>query len=248
MPEISREQAFGKKGFEIAYATFRIAAGQDSAIRSALHAHAIGIMESARTLNKTSFDNHLAGLGSILKIIAESGLIRQNHADLIIAELQNLNSAMNSAILPNSATEPEIGKIFTPLPRQFGNPAIRQREPREQKTVVRSQFMPEIKSEAGSETKEVGDSPKNSPEANVRREAILSKIRQVGDCRLRDIQEALPDISDRTLRYDIQELMASGEVERVGGGGPATHYRVRRNIAAVSMSEEAPGVLGGPLP
>lgn len=228
MPEINRQQAFGKKGFEIAYATFRVAASQNPAIQSVLYAHAIGIMESARALDKESFNNHFAGLENILKIIAESGLIRQNHADIIIAELENLNSAMNSATLPDSA-EQELGKIFTPLPKQFGNQPIRQKEPKEPKEQKAPATL--VKSEDVSKT-EAKDPVKASPEANIRREAIMSKIRQSGSCRLRDIQEALPDISDRTLRYDLQQLSESGQVERIGGGGPATYYRIKQNLPA----------------
>jgi len=239
MPDTSKEQVFGKKGFEIAYAVFRVAANQDPAIKSALYAHAIGIMESAGTIDKDSFNKHLAGLENILRIIAESGLIRQNHSQLIIAELRNLNSAMNSAPLPNSP-EIELGNIFTPLPKQFGNSAIRQKETRESRANALSK-------ESRQENVEVKEPRKNSAESGVRKEAILSKIRQAGSCRLRDIQEALPDISDRTLRYDVQELMVSGEVERIGGGGPATYYRARPN-AAISVPEESPKALGNPLP
>jgi len=242
MPELNKEQAFGKKGFEIAYAVFRVAANQDPAIRSVLYNHAIGIMESAGSLDIESFNKHLAGLENILRIIAESGLIRQNHSQLIIAELQNLNSAMNSAILPDNPAI-ELGNIFTPLPKQFGNSAIRQKEPREAKISV----LPKEPKQEKIEPREAKEPKKNSAESNVRREAILSKIRQAGSCRLRDIQEALPDISDRTLRYDIQELMVSGEVERIGGGGPATYYRVRRDTA-ISVSEDGPKALSNPLP
>lgn len=60
----------------------------------------------------------------------------------------------------------------------------------------------------------------------MRQGAIVERIRQIGNCRIKDIQGLLPEISERTLRYDIQRLVEEGVVERMGGGGPATYYRL----------------------
>ncbi len=64
-----------------------------------------------------------------------------------------------------------------------------------------------------------------------RHDRIAGFIRQSGNCRLKDIHDALPDSSERTIRYDLQALMEEGVVERIGGGGPSTYYRLRQ-IAA----------------
>ena len=62
----------------------------------------------------------------------------------------------------------------------------------------------------------------------TRQTAILEKLRQSGNCRLRDLQEVLPDCSERTLRYDLETLSARNLVERVGSGGPSVFYRLRQ--------------------
>jgi DeoR/GlpR family transcriptional regulator of sugar metabolism len=63
---------------------------------------------------------------------------------------------------------------------------------------------------------------------------MIEVIRQSGNsgnpaigCRLKELQNALPDVSERTLRYDLQRLIESGKIERLGSGGPATFYRAR---------------------
>lgn len=63
--------------------------------------------------------------------------------------------------------------------------------------------------------------------ASVRQSAILGQLRESGNCHLKDLLRALPDVSERTIRYDLQGLIERGLVERVGPGGPATYYRVR---------------------
>lgn len=82
--------------------------------------------------------------------------------------------------------------------------------------------------------KEHIDMPQSGNPANIiksgnRQIAILDKIRQSGNCKLREIQEVLPDCSERTIRYDLEELIERNLVERIGAGGPAVSYRVRQS-------------------
>lgn len=64
--------------------------------------------------------------------------------------------------------------------------------------------------------------------SGMRQIAILDKIRQSGNCRMRDIQEVLPDTSERTIRYDLEDLIERNLIERIGNGGPSVYYRVRQ--------------------
>ena len=45
---------------------------------------------------------------------------------------------------------------------------------------------------------------------------------------LKEIQEVLPDCSERTIRYDLEDLIERNLVERIGAGGPAVSYRIRQ--------------------
>ncbi|MST04195.1 MAG: hypothetical protein EXS49_01330 [Candidatus Pacebacteria bacterium] len=61
----------------------------------------------------------------------------------------------------------------------------------------------------------------------IRQNAIIEKIRQMDKpAQLKDLIALFPDISERTLRYDLTRACAEGRLERVGSG-PASFYRVR---------------------
>jgi len=47
----------------------------------------------------------------------------------------------------------------------------------------------------------------------MRQSAIVERIRQSGNCRLKDIREILPDTSERTLRYDLQSLLEKNLID-----------------------------------
>ena len=74
---------------------------------------------------------------------------------------------------------------------------------------------------------------------NIRQKAIIARIRQTGNCRVREIQEIFPELSERTIRYDLQKLVEEGSIERVGNGGPATFYRLRKSQSSGFDSDSA---------
>lgn len=71
-------------------------------------------------------------------------------------------------------------------------------------------------------------SPKQ--EIDNRQKLILEKITAIGNCRLRDIQEILPNTSERTIRYDLRTLVEQGHIDKVGQSGPATYYQIRQSV------------------
>jgi hypothetical protein len=72
--------------------------------------------------------------------------------------------------------------------------------------------------------------PATAIKSGNRQIAILDRIRQSGNCKLREIQEILPDCSERTIRYDLEELIERNLVERIGAGGPAVSYKIRQFV------------------
>ncbi len=69
-----------------------------------------------------------------------------------------------------------------------------------------------------------------APSAADRQARIIAAIRQNPDARMRDLLVALQGVSERTIRYDLERLVASGAIEREGIGGPATRYRLRESV------------------
>ncbi|MDP2696252.1 MAG: DeoR family transcriptional regulator [bacterium] len=71
----------------------------------------------------------------------------------------------------------------------------------------------------------------NGISATIRQSAIIDVIRQSGNMAMRDLVVAFPEVSERTLRYDLQKLCDQNEIERVGNGGPASYYTIRKAIS-----------------
>lgn len=64
-------------------------------------------------------------------------------------------------------------------------------------------------------------------ESKIRQTAIIDKIRQLDrPVQLREIVAAFPNVSDRTIRYDLQLACNQGILEK-NGLGPATSYKIR---------------------
>lgn len=65
-------------------------------------------------------------------------------------------------------------------------------------------------------------------QAAERREFIISFLRNKTFCHVNEIKDQFPEVSDRTIRYDIKALVDSKIVERVGNGGPNSYFRLKR--------------------
>lgn len=60
----------------------------------------------------------------------------------------------------------------------------------------------------------------------IRQGAVMDAIRQMpGGCRMRDLVTMFPNVSERTLRNDLQALVKQGSVERFGSQGPYSYFR-----------------------
>ena len=70
---------------------------------------------------------------------------------------------------------------------------------------------------------------KKMENALLRQSAILAAMRKAenGRIQLKDISSLFPDVTERTLRYDLKRLIARGVVEKLGLGGPSTFYVIK---------------------
>lgn len=72
----------------------------------------------------------------------------------------------------------------------------------------------------------------NGISGTIRQSAIIEKIRQSSNTAMKDLIAAFPEVSERTLRYDLQKLCNQGVIERIGNGGPSSYY-ISSNKAVV---------------
>ena len=57
---------------------------------------------------------------------------------------------------------------------------------------------------------------KKSASAKQRQDRILAFYRDVGEAPLKDVMTQLPDVSEKTVRNDLSELVRQGALERRG--------------------------------
>lgn len=130
----------------------------------------------------------------------------------------------------NTASQEIILQSKDKNPAIIGNPA-NQQNPASPREVSRSETIAglEVKNPATVRHGSPQDNPAIDDNPAKRETAIVEKIRQAGDkpVQFKDIIAALPDFSERTLRYDLQRLSNRGVLERLGPGGPATYYKIR---------------------
>lgn len=224
----NHSQFIVKKAYEISYAVFRISPSlKKQSLADCLENQGTLLLESAVTGDCGKAKSAIAALSYFLNVAADINVLGQSNAKLILQELDALNAAI--AELENEAEnkEMDLSGIFSKSESfETDKNAILEKELVDKRSdpYVQNSYIPDNRAQRTD-----GNNKQNIIKSAMRQSAILDRIRQNHNCRLKEIQDILPDISERTLRYDMQTLIARGSVERVGNGGPATYYRARES-------------------
>ncbi len=214
-----------RKSFEIAYALFRIGnqvAGNQS-YTNYLHAYALELLNSAIRQDYRNMERYIQALDYVLRLGGDAGIIGNRNSEMVIAELGKLNSAIAELSSFKGDLEVDIESIFEPIQaadKKSNVPSDRQSQTKQSNTEKR-------------EDAEVV----NNKEREV---VIIEIIRQFGNCRMKDIQDGLPNLSERTLRYELKDLVLRGMVEKVGTAGPGTFYRLKTGQTASQATSIVP--------
>ena len=223
-------QFISKKAYEICYALFRVALNlkQGGSFAGHLQDRGLSLLESAVGENYGNVTSVSKSLEYLLQIGSDVNILNTLNVDLLSNELKQLNAAIV-----------ELEKSANPLPIDlsgvFSKPPVVAIEQSE------GQYNPVATSKNsfsnGNQEKPfqngifyggvTGSNGNVVVKAAMRQSEILEKIRQSGNCRLKDLQDHFKDISERTIRYDIQGLVEKGFIDRLGNGGPSTYYKMR---------------------
>jgi hypothetical protein len=205
-----------KKSFEVAYAIFRISGNlKDTGFAGTLRQEATHLMGCAANGDYIEAIRSTVAIEYFVRLAVEVNFISFLNTELLLRETGNLKEVFNSAIAGSdnpAMEETDLSDIFS-SPFPAGEQNLFQEHP-------------------GDSSNHKEEKENNPAKSGIRQTAILEKIRQSGNCRLKDIQEVFPDISERTLRYDLQFLAEHDLIERVGVGGPAVFYRLRQTTDA----------------
>ena len=248
------------KAREISYALFRVSFYVKRIdLRNRFEGLSVELLEvSAKVGANPNSENITHALEAVSAL---DGLVRLGHslyevepvnATILVRELDMLNSAIRQfGNSPFGEPLPNLDSLFSStsandvsadqevvlnlnegqLNSQEGN----QNESLYQEKVNLNEF-------AGFENQESG-LKRNTGNINtaIRQAAIINRIKSGNGsgCRLKDLLTEFPDVSERTIRYDLQRLCEQGIIERVGNGGPASYYIFKGNTIPEASKPEA---------
>jgi len=228
---------FAQKAYEICYAIFRLGDGiKNTDLKNRLEKASLDVLEASSLTDNYSLARSISLL-EILVIFSQGiGEINYLQAQVLLREIGNFNTAIRQS---NSAiAELNLDEFFsTHLPIQTKEskksnsksetPAVLYKTNQPLSNIEQPVFSSLISSEINQKQEEAITPDKEKENAAMRQSAIVDIMRQVQDCRIKDLIAAFPGVSERTLRYDLQKLCEEGIIERVGPGGPGTYYHLK---------------------
>lgn len=235
-----------EKAREVSYALIRVAFYvKRPELRSRFENLAFDLSDGSA---KVSVENNNQAILSVLSTISSLDvLVRLAHsiyeiepvnATIIVRELDNLNTAIRQFGKIDEKMS-DMESLFTVMPVtdqvtstvSFGNDLAKNSENNDSSLdAYRAPISEQVSLDQLSNlSPALLKSSRENQSANiaVRQSAILEKIKSGNGsgARLKDLLAVFPDVSERTIRYDLQKLCDGGVIERLGNGGPATYYR-----------------------
>lgn len=180
-----------------------------SELKLRLERLAFDLLENISTEKSEEVIRITAALESLLNIGQSLYEIDPENVKVIIGEINAVNSAMRqSAGLGDLPDFSKIAGLPNDSAKVLPNSAIAESEGQNHEGNVKNG---------------------NGFSATLRQSAILDKVRSAdgGQVQLKDILAAFPEVSERTMRYDLQKLCSQGLLDRTGSGGPASFYTAR---------------------
>jgi len=197
---------------EISYALIRVAAyirRQD--LRQRIERLAFQLLEDVAGQGFESALRTSASLELLINLGKNIYEIEPVNAKIITGEVETLNAAMRQLI--GLGEMPNFGEMFSKPPAVISGSGWSGND---------SASQPQDKRDNAAENG-------NGINGTIRQSAILEKIRQTENrqVQLKDLLAAFPEVSERTMRYDLQGLCNQGLLERIGSSGPGSYYALK---------------------
>ncbi len=232
-----------QKAHDISFAVFRVAAlVNNTKLRRELEDAATDLVARYEDAANPSIAYHVPDpIDRLDRLVAIAESIKEMkpvNSQVLRRELNNLKTAMEIAVSRNSSENQPEFKDLKSKTFKNGDLDISDMFPLAGNTLTERISNDEFRisnekirnKETGSETKlntEGSTLETNSNGLTVRQEEILAIIRETPYCRLRNIMDKMPKVSERTIRNDIQALISSSLVTRIGAGGPASYFQTQ---------------------
>ncbi len=221
-------QFFSKKAYELSYAAFRIGSVvQLQGFVESLLGQSFSLLDLAVRGRYSECRNIAESMEYLLRLGGDAGIVHPRNVETMVQEIGQFNSAI--AEYERMKSQP----VAVSLEGSFsGMPASREKTEGLAKLIfaqapVNEKINRDFPNGDIQQTRKENISP---DKPITRQSAILEIIRQSGNCRLKDVQDYFKEVSERTIRYDLQDLIERGLLLRIGNGGPSTYYKVNQVV------------------
>jgi hypothetical protein len=205
-----------KQAQNVAIALISIASYiQRVALRERIESAAIAMIEHVYGLSVKNASSSLDSLEGLVELGESIYEIEPTNSSLIREEIRSLSAAIRqSHKIPMLKTE-DLEKILKTDPNENDESRgiFRKNGPLDKPV---------------NKTFEQSTNQDDVFDPAIRQSRIIATIENASNkVHLKDILSVLPEVSERTVRYDIQKLIKTGLIKRVGGSGPSTHYVIK---------------------
>ncbi len=218
MKESGKNSWLLKKSYEIAYAVYRLAATIEKGFGDHIKNAAIAFLGATAAGNYKEAIKNLDTLEYLTRFGMDVNIMGMANGEILLREIKGIRAGFEEKVYREDIQKSDMGGRVEEIDlSKFFSKEIRQEPAHETGKMETGKI--ELPDESGN-----GGNVKSE----ARQGAILERIRQIGNCRIKDIQDILPDSSERTIRYDLQTLTEQKLIERIGAGGPSVFYRIRQ--------------------
>lgn len=235
MAKTIQEDFLYKKVYEFSYAALAIASSaKNKEIAGLFENKAVSLLDSILIADYEKTKNIVHSIIALTGLLVDSGNLHPVNREILIRESEKISLAIEALPMKKKETlqDLNLSKIFSksvlPLPIK------------KQNTDQSAKLNPQSEIADNGSTKlttrnfadEIADKSK------TRQSAIIKKLQQTENlpdqtgCRLNELQAIFPEISERTLRYDLESLISKGLVERVGSRRNS-FYKIKNGANAI---------------
>ncbi len=239
MAKTIQDEFLYKKVYEFSYAASRIASSaKNRDISELMESKAVRLLNSVLVADYGKTRELINSIISLSSLMVDSGMLNSINRDVLERESESIDLAIKA--LPKerereSLPDLNLGKIFSksvlPIKRQIADKQVRQPVQSETEQPQSGIADEVIADEIADRNNEEGGSFKSE----LRQSAIIAKLQKVDNCRLNELQELFPNISERTLRYDLEYLISSGFIERIGSRRNSVYQLKSKNSPVIEL-------------
>lgn len=224
-----------KLPLQIAQALFRVCSYiKQKDLRGRIEAHSVYLLEASTASDFDGVKRAIATLEKLVFLGEEVGEIQYHHGQILHGQFANLKNLLDKT-LEQARVELAIADIFTGDYEKYGKSG--NTNPATPGNVANRVVEMRVSQNDAAKNSHFHYPASGNTWQLERQELIAQKVKECGKAAMKDLIAAFPDVSERTLRYDLQNLCGRQIVERIGNGGPASYYVIKNRVLARDLRQ-----------